>query len=469
MSWTPQTGSLDIETLKSAYRAGTLTPETVINAVYDRIEARGADNVWITLLPRETALARARALMADPAARGLPLYGIPFGIKDNIDLGGVPSTAAIRAWSHVPETSSPLVQTFLDAGGIAIGKQNQDQLGIGLVGVRTDFGIPSCVFSPDHISGGSSSGGGVSVAAGLVSFAVANDAAGSGRVPAALNNIIGYKPTPGLIPRAGVSAAGMVGAENVLTLTVADAVTLTNLWYRYDPEDPFSKPEAEGFALSGAAAPDRFRFAIPDAASIVFDGDAEAARLFGETVARLEALGGTAVPIDATPYLTAARMLYEGPWIAQRYANFGERFEQDPSALHPATAEILSWGREYSAADTFRAQYTMAGYRQKARQLFREVDVFLTPTSPTTYTIAQLNADNIRLNAMMGTYTNFVNLLDLPAISVPAGFRADGIALGAMLIGPSLGDDLVCRIGAALHAALGIVPGLAGRPVPQPA
>ena len=459
MSWDPATGALDIATLHRHYRDGTLTPEAVVDAVHDRIAARGEDHVWITLIDRETTRARARALMQRPGAQDLPLYGIPFGIKDNVDLEGVPSTSGVRAWRRMPTVTSPLVQTLIDAGAIPIGKQNQDQLGIGLVGVRTDFGAPSCVFDPAYISGGSSSGGGVSVAAGLVSFAVANDAAGSGRVPAALNNIVGYKPTPGLFPRAAPSPAGMVGTENFLTLTVADAVVLSNLCFHHDPADPFSKPQAAGFAITDAPAPAAFRFAIPDAASLDTDGDAEALRLFHESVARLKALGGTAVEIDLTPFKTAARMLYEGPFIAQRFANFGERAEAEPGALHPATAEILSWGRKYSAADVFKAQYVMAGYAQQARALFATVDVLVTPTTPTTYTIAALQADNIALNARMGTYTNFVNLLDLPAISVPAGFRSDGISLGTMLIGPSLGDEVICRIGAALHAALGIAPG----------
>ena len=459
MSWDTATGALDIATLRRHYQAGTLTPEAVVDAVHERIAARGEDNVWITLIDRETTRARARALMDRPGAQDLPLYGIPFGIKDNVDLAGMPSTSGVRAWRRMPEHTAPLVQTLIDAGAIPVGKQNQDQLGIGLVGVRTDFGVPSCVFNPAYISGGSSSGGGVSVAAGLVSFAVANDAAGSGRVPAALNNIVGYKPTPGLFPRAAPSAAGMVGTENFLTLTVADAVVLSNLCFRHDPADPFSKPAAANFRLSEARAPQAFRFAIPDARSLDTDGDTESLRLFRESIGRLEALGGSAVEIDLTPFKTAARMLYEGPFIAQRYANFGDRFEAEPHVLHPATAEILSWGRKYSAADLFKAQYIMAGYTQQARALFAEVDVLVTPTSPTTYTIAALEADNIALNAKMGTYTNFVNLLDLPAVSVPAGFRSDGIALGTMLIGPSLGDDLVCRIAAAMHADLGIEPG----------
>ncbi len=463
--WDRATGSLDIATLRALYAEGALTPEALIDVIHDRIAARGDDHVWIHLIDRESCKARARALMADPSARDLPLYGIPFGIKDNVDLEGVPSTAAVKAWSRMPDASSPLVQRLLDAGAIPIGKQNQDQLGMGVVGVRTDYGIPHCAFDSRYISGGSSSGGGVSVAAGLVSFAVANDAAGSGRVPAALNNIVGYKPTPGLVPRAARSQAGMVGTENFLTLTMQDSVLLSNLWFHFEPADPFSKPEATGFSVSAGAAPESFRFAIPDAATLDTNGDAEAERLFRENVARLEALGGSAVEIDMTPYLTAAKMLYEGAFIAQRYANFGDMFDKDEDALCAPTRKILSWGRNYTARDVFRAQYVIAGYRQQARQLFKEVDLMVTPTSPTTYTIDALLADNIALNAKMGTYTNFVNMLDLPAASVPAGFRRDGVPLGTMLIGPSLGDDLVCRIGAALHTALGIAPGLAGRPV----
>ncbi|SFE19645.1 amidase family protein [Roseivivax sediminis] len=462
--WDRATGALDIATLKALFARGDLTPDDLIDAIYDRIAARGDDHVWIHLIDRETSKARARTLMADPAAKELPLYGIPFGIKDNVDLEGVPSTAAVRAWGRMPEASSPLVQTLIDAGGIPIGKQNQDQLGMGVVGVRTDYGIPHCVFDTRYISGGSTSGGGVSVGAGLVSFAVANDAAGSGRVPAALNNIVGYKPTPGLVPRAGLSMAGMVGTENFLTLTMEDSVLLSNLWFRYEPGDPFSKPEAEGFRVSCAPPPASFRFAIPDAASLDTDGDTESARLFRENVERLETLGGSAVEIDMTPYLTAAKMLYDGAFIAQRYANFADRFDGNEDALCPPTREILSWGRKYSARDVFKAQYVMAGYRQQIRQLFRDVELLVTPTTPSTYEIEELLADNIALNAKMGTYTNFVNLLDLPAASIPAGFRSDGIALGTMLIGPSLGDDLVCRVGAALHAAIGIAPGLAGKP-----
>jgi allophanate hydrolase len=460
MIWTPETGALDLKSLRTLYAGGKITPVDVVNAIHDRIAARGDDGVWITLPGREDSIARAKAVMARGTHQTLPLYGVPFGIKDNFDLEGVATTMAVPAWSRIAETSSPTITTLIEAGAIPIGKQNMDQLGMGLVGVRTGYTVPACVFDDAYISGGSSSGGAVSVAANLVSFACANDAAGSGRVPAALNNIVGYKPTPGLVPRLGRSVAGMVGSDNFLTLNIADAVTLSNLWFRYDPEDPFSKPAAATFHLSLADEIAPFRFAVPDAASIDFDGDAEAERLFFENVARLETLGGTRVEIDISPYLTAARLLYEGPYIAQRYANFGPRMEQDPTALHHATAKILSWGRQYSAADLFEVQYRMGRYVQMSRALFRDIDVLVTPTSPSTYTIADMQRDNIALNAKMGTYTNFVNLLDLPAVSIPAGFRADGKSLGTMLIGPSLGDGDILNLGAALHTALDIAPGL---------
>lgn len=454
MTWDRLTGPLDLQTLRTAYAGGALTPVDVVNAVYDRIERRGDDGVWITLFDRAEAIARAERVMAEGSPRTLPLYGVPFGVKDNFDIEGVSTTMGVPAWARTASRTSPTIAVLLAAGAIPIGKQNMDQLGMGLVGVRTGYTVPSCVFDDAFISGGSSSGGAVSVAAGLVSFACANDAAGSGRVPAALNGIVGYKPTPGLVPRSGTSVAGMVGTDNLLTLNVADSVELTNLWFRYDPSDPFSKPTAEGFRLTPKPPPARFRFAVPDAESIDFDGDGEAERLFAESVAQLKRLGGTAVPIDLAPYLTAARLLYDGPYIAQRYANFSAAMEKYPSALHPVTAEILAWGRKYSAADLFEVQYRMAGYGQQIRALFADVDILVTPTSPSTYRIAEVERDNITLNAKMGTYTNFVNLLDLPAVSIPAGFRADGLSLGTMLIGPSLGDNLVLDIGRALHSGL---------------
>ena len=247
-----------------------------------------------------------------------------------------------------------------------VGKNNMDQFGMGLVGVRTDYGIPRCVFSADHISGGSTSGGGVVVAAGLVSLALGGDAAGSGRVPAALNNIVGLKPTPGLIPL-GPSKAGMQASHSVLTLTVEDAVAATRVLIRHDPDDPLSLPEADRFDLRVGPAPERFRFAVPSTATRLFHGDTAAEALFDRAIERLERMGGRAVEIDYRPLHAAALMLYEAAFIARRYANLEPVYAELGDHFHPATREILSWGARYSGADVFKAQYRLAGYRKQAR------------------------------------------------------------------------------------------------------
>ena len=253
--WSPETGSLDFRTLHAAYRDGSLTPEAVIEAVYARIDARGPDPAWTSLVPRERALDAARRLQRSGASPDShPLYGLPLGVKDSFDVEGYPTSEGCRACERVASSTSPTVRHLLDAGAVMVGKNNMDQFGMGLVGVRTDYGIPRCVFSADHISGGSTSGGGVVVAAGLVSLALGGDAAGSGRVPAALNNIVGLKPTPGLIPL-GPSRAGMQASHSVLTLTVEDAVAATRVLIRHDPDDPLSLPEAGASTSASARHP----------------------------------------------------------------------------------------------------------------------------------------------------------------------------------------------------------------------
>lgn len=458
MPWTADGGSLDFATLGAAYRTGTLRPAAVVEAVYDRIAARGQGPEWIALVPRAAAMAAAASLERRGDAASLPLYGLPFGVKDNFDVAGLPTAHGCRAASRIADADHPIVAALVAAGAIPIGKNNMDQFGVGLNGTRTDYGIPACVFDPAYISGGSTSGGGVAVASGQVSFALGGDAAGSGRVPAALNNIVGLKPTPHLVPSGEASAAGMTATHSILALTVADCVAATRAIIGYDPADPLSRPEAETFDLVLAEPPSRFRFGVPSAATIDFHGDAEAARLFDEAVARMQTIGGTAVEVDFRPFYRAAKMLYEGPFISQRLANMQDFLDANFDRVHPATRTIVSWGRGYSATDVFRAQHEMAGYRQLARGLFRDLACLLTPTTPTTFTIAELTAgteDNIALNAVLGTYTNFVNLMHLSALAVPAGFRGDGKPLGVSLVGPELGDSLVAGIGARYHRALG--------------
>jgi allophanate hydrolase len=459
--WDPKSGSLDIPVLRAFYESGG-TLQVVINAVFDRIAARGPDPAWITLRARDKVLAEAEKLdRADLVHK--PLWGIPFGVKDNLDLAGMETTNGCRAHTRMATGTTPIVQRLIDAGAIAIGKNNMDQFGVGINGTRTDFGVPRCAFDDAYISGGSTSGGGVVVAAGLVSFAIGGDAAGSGRVPAALNNIVGLKPTPGLVPNSGIpTVAGLVGSNSLLTLTVDDAVTATQVILGYDANDPFSKPEAEYYDLTSPTLPATFRFAVPNAATRIFAGDEEAERLFDEAVIRLERLGGCAVPIDITPFLTQAKELYDGPFIAQRTANLEAFLSEHEREVFPATREILSWGHDYSAKDLFRAEYRLLGVKQIAHALFRDVDFLATPTTPTTVTVEQMLADNIAQNAMLGTYTNFVNLLDLPAISVPSGFRKDGLPLGLMLTGQRLDDARLAGFAAAYQKASGFPLGATG-------
>ncbi|MEM1075510.1 MAG: amidase family protein [Pseudomonadota bacterium] len=463
--WDPKTGSLALPVVRAFYQSGG-TPQAVFNAVFDRIDARGLDPAWIALRSRQEVLDQADALDRADIPRK-PLWGVPFGVKDNLDLAGMSTTNGCRAHSRRAVATTPIVQCLINAGAIPVGKNNMDQFGVGINGTRTDFGVPRCAFNDAYISGGSTSGGGVVVAAGLVSFAIGGDAAGSGRVPAALNNIVGLKPTPGLVPNTGVpTVAGLFGTNSLLTLTVDDAVTATQVIVAYDPKDPFSKPEAEKFSLSAPDTPSAFRFAVPDGASRYFADDTEAERLFDAAVARLEDLGGTAVPTDITPFLEQASALYEGPFIAQRTANLEAFLEKHEEDVFPATREILGWGHGFTAKDLFRAEYKLREVKQFAHRLFKNVALLATPTTPTTVTVAQMLADNIGQNAMLGTYTNFVNLVDLPAISVPAGFREDGIPLGLMLIGARLDDARLAAFASAYQKRSGFPLGATGRVYP---
>lgn len=464
--WDPKTGSLDFATLHRAYAEG-LTPTVVVRAIFDRIDARGGDPAWILLLPREEVLARARAL-EETGARHCPLWGLPLSVKDNFDIAGFPTAEACRAFQRMATTTDPIVQRLLDAGAIIIGKTNMDQFGVGINGTRTDYGIPRNSFNPAFISGGSTSGGGITLAAGLVSMALGGDAAGSGRVPAALNNTVGIKPTPGLVALGGGSRAGMSASHNVMTLTVPDGVIATRVMIGYDNQDPLSRPEADSFELKLSALPPQFCFGVPSRATRIFAGDTEAERLFDEAIARLETMGGFAVELDFAPFYAAAKMLYEDAFIARRYANLQSFFDAHEAEVFSATREIIGWGRRYSGADVFVAQQTLARYAQTIRHMTAGLDILVTPTTPTTFTVEQMLADNIRLNALLGTYTNFVNLLDMCAVTVPMGFRADGQPLGISFVGHALEDSAAASFAQAFHAKLGGMLGATNAPLPLP-
>jgi allophanate hydrolase len=478
--------SLLIRDLIVNYRAGRFSVVERLERVLDNISRAPERHIWIRLLPRERVLEMARAL-ASKAPESLPLYGVPFAIKDNIDLGGVPTTAGCPDYAYMPGESAPVVQKLIDAGAIPVGKTNLDQFATGLVGTRSPHGACQNSFDPAYIAGGSSSGSAVAVASGLVSFALGTDTAGSGRVPAAFNNLIGLKPTCGALSTRGVvPACRSLDAVSIFALCADDAASVYFAARGYDPQDPYSltrtacfgSQEAREDGLRSAigkglwSAPggtlQAVRVGIPRASQLNFFGDTEYARLFTETVVRLESLGAVRVEIDFEPFLAAARLLYEGPWVAERYCAVGDFLEQHPESVFAVTRQIIAGGRIPTAADAFRAQYKLMELKRVAQKSWAGMDVLVTPTAGTVYRIDEVNGDPVRLNSNLGYYTNFVNLLDLAAVAAPAGFRGDGLPFGITLVGRAGSDEELLRLADVVQRACVDRIGALGVPLPAP-
>ena len=411
-----------------------------IDEALKRIENRGPDPVWISRLCPEHLQA-----LKSSASTTAPLAGCTFAIKDNIDLAGVPTTVACPDFEYTPTVSSPVVQRLIDAGAIPLGKTNLDQFATGLVGVRSPYGVPVNPYGADYIPGGSSSGSAVAVAAGLCNFALGTDTAGSGRVPAALNNLVGLKPTRGLLSTRGVvPACRTLDCVSIFTRSIADAAEVLSVAAAYDPEDPYSRP-ATPPVIDESWPP---RIGVPRADQLEFFGNADAAELFANTITRWQSLGAKIVEIDFSPFLEAARLLYEGPWVAERYAAIREFIERKPEALHPVTRKIIESAKSLTATSAFEATYKLASLRRRSEAVWADIDVLLTPTAGTIYTVAEVEADPIRLNSNLGYYTNYLNLFDLCAVAVPAGFLPNKMPWGVTLVALAFCDDRVLRLGA---------------------
>jgi allophanate hydrolase len=396
---------------------------------------------------------------------GRPLENKLFAVKDNIDVAGYPTTAACPDFQYMPAESAIVVQRLLRAGASVVGKTNLDQFACGLVGTRSPYGAVPNAFDPRYISGGSSSGSAVAVALGLVDFSLGTDTAGSGRVPAGLNNIVGLKPSRGLLSTRGVlPACAHLDCPSIFTRTVDEAVDVLLAAAGFDAQDPCSRP----IRLDVRAFPERFRFGIPDAAHLPFFGDKAAESAFGAACGLLKELGGECAPIDFSPFVTAANALYEDAWVAERYAAIRNFFDTRADAIDPTVRSIIERGRHYSAAQLFDAMNTMCGLRQQSAALWPSLDVLVVPTAPTIYTIAQIEADPIELNRRLGFYTNAVNLLDLAAIAVPSSMRPDGLPFGITLIGPAGSELRLAELAARYHAATGLTLGTSSEPVPAP-
>jgi allophanate hydrolase len=416
-----------------------------IAAIYDRIESGPLNPVWISLVPRKSALERARRLADDSPAAALPLYGRTFAIKDNIDLAGLPTTAGCPAYSFSPHADSIVVSRLIAAGAIPIGKTNLDQFATGLVGTRSPYGACSSVFDRRYISGGSSAGSAVAVASGLVDFSLGTDTAGSGRVPAAFNGLVGLKPTRGLLSMTGVvPACRSLDCVSIFAHTCAEALAVWQAARGFDSMDAYSRvpgPVPSVPDLSGA-----FRFGVPPADQLEFFGDEEATHLYADALQKLEAIGGEKVEIDFTVFRDAANLLYAGPWVAERLAAIGPFMEAHAADMDPLVRRIVSGASRFSAVDTFRAMYRLQELSRAAATEWGRMDVLALPTTGTIYTHEAIDADPIELNTNLGYYTNFVNLLDLAAVAIPAGFRPNGLPFGISLIGPAFTDEALLAL-----------------------
>ena len=444
----------------AAHRSGT-SPEETLARAYARIRAHDDPAILITLRDQADAGDEARALAAKGDA-ALPLYGVPFAVKDNIDVAGLPTTAACPDFASMAKADATCVARLRAAGAIPIGKTNLDQFATGLVGVRSPYGVPRNVFDPRLIPGGSSSGSAVAVAAGLVPFALGTDTAGSGRVPAGLGNIVGLKPSLGMVSTAGVvPACRTLDCVSVFALTVDDAWAAFAAMAGPDIADPYTRNRPAG---APGAAPG-LRIGVPIKGARVFFGDQASAAQFEAAIARFESLGATILEIDIEPFHETARLLYEGPWVAERYLAAQKLLASSPEALHPVTREIILGGARPSAADAFAAFYKLEDLRRVRDHVFRRIDVLLVPTMPTAYTVAQVLADPVQLNSRLGTYTNFVNLLDLCALALPASLR-DGLPFGVTVLAPGGHDALLASLGRVFHADTRLPMGATGKAQP---
>jgi allophanate hydrolase len=438
--------NLAINHLRYQYQTGETTPSQVLQSIYAHIAAYNDPAVWIYLAP----LADSLALISDRS--DLPLWGIPFAIKDNLDWAGIPTTAGCPAFAYTPNRSATVIEKLIAAGAIPIGKTNMDQFATGLVGTRSPYGICRNPYDDKYISGGSSSGSGIAVATGMVSFSLGTDTAGSGRVPAAFTNIVGLKPTKGHISTQGlVPAVRTLDCVSIFALNCSDAAMVLEVVGGYDAVDPFSRvPDT-----NPPIAAQNLRIGVPTDQHLEFFGNQDAERLYYAGLERLSTLGHQIIPIDFQPFADTAQMLYGGPWVAERLAILQDFLSTHPPDqfpdVDPTVYGIVQGGDKYNAVSVFQAIYRLAELQRLTEQQWQKMDILAVPTTGTIYSIAEVQASPLQLNSNLGLYTNFVNLLDLSAISIPNGFQQNGLPTGLTLIAAAWQESLLCQIGTAMQ------------------
>ncbi len=446
-----------------AYRGGAVKPEDIVARSYERIRAHNDPAIYIALREEAEVLAEARAL-GPVGDKALPLYGIPVSVKDNIDVKGLATTAACPAYSYRPHKDATSVAFLREAGALILGKTNLDQFATGLVGVRTPYGVGRNLFDSKLIPGGSSTGSALAVAAGLTPLALGTDTAGSGRVPAGFSNIVGLKPSRGLVSTAGVvPACRTLDCVSLFALTVDDAMAMLNVISAPDGPDVASRPR---MASTVGPIPEGTRLGVPLPGQRMFFGDHVSEAAYEAALAQFAALRAKIVEIDIEPFYAAARLLYEGPWVAERYVTVRALIASSPESLHPVTRQVILAGAHGTAADAFAAFYHLEDLRRACDHTFRAIDALVLPTAPTIYTIEQVLADPIGLNSRLGTYTNFVNLLDMCGLAVPAAMRPDGTPFGVTLLAPAGDDAAIAAIGREFHRATGLPLGALKHPQP---
>ncbi|MEM9092061.1 MAG: allophanate hydrolase [Cyanobacteria bacterium P01_F01_bin.53] len=463
--------SLTLKSLQQAYLTGHYTPTTLVEAIIAELKARGDDGTWTYTLPEKDLRSRAATLETtlkaaaskDISTKGipnhLPLWGIPFSVKDCIDSAGLPTSSGCPGFTYTATHTNPAVQKLLDAGAILIGKTNLDQFATGLVGIRTGYTVPHNAFSADHIPGGSSSGAALSVAKGLVSFAIGTDTGGSGRVPAGFNNIVGLKPTKGRLSTAHtVEACKTLDCLSIFALTPEDTQTIFDIAQGTDPTHPFSRPATVPSPRRQSYAPSpkknqTFRFGVPRPAQRAFFGNTDVEALYNNAIEQLIALGGNCIEIDYGPFLEANALLFNGPWVAERYASVGHFVEKSPESVFPITRDIISKAKTITAVEAFEGLYAVETLKRKSQFLWEDIDCLVVPTTGTIYRIDEVEAEPLKLNANLGYYTNFVNLLDLCAIALPNGFQSNGLPSGITLIAPPHSERYLTDLGSAFHRA----------------
>ena len=458
MDWS--TLDLRIQGVLRHYRNKDFTPDELVQYLRERAAKYPEHNIWIRRLSGDE-LQPYLDFLRDKTPDSLPLYGVPFVIKDNIDLKGIPTTAACAEFATVPEQHAYVVRLLLDAGAVPLGKTNMDQFATGLVGTRSPYGVCHNAFDFDVISGGSSSGSAVAVALGLASFSLGTDTAGSGRVPAALNNLIGLKPTRGLLSTQGVvPACRSLDCVSVFSLTAEDAATVFNTCVRYDQQDPYARRNAfDNSARQTGIAAGPVKIGVPQSDQLEFYGADEYRLLFERTVERWRQSGADITEVDFSSFKEAATLLYSGPWVSERSLVTKSLLAKNPDAMHPVVRTIIEAGSTYSAEQAFAAQYRLQGLKAAADAVLAQVDFILTPTIAKSYTVEEVLSDPLGTNSRLGYYTNFMNLLDYAAVAVPAGQDSAGVPWGVTLFSVAGSDQKLLAWAAAWQHATQTQPG----------